>query len=304
MRPLIEQECVSHALARRTAHGSWLAALSLHYLARIDSDLTRRSPRRPSRRLRMSGSVLVTGGAGFIGSHIAEAFLGAGWSVTCLDDLSRGKRQQVPAAARFIEADVRSPDAFGAMADGKLDVLIHEAAQIDVRVSVERAGARCVDQPGRFREPPLSRRRRPGEAGHLRVERRRRVRRPGGATDTRADCQPANFAIRREQARRRALPPGARRRSTVSRVSRCDTPTYTVRGRTRQSEAGVVSIFVSRLLGRQAADHFRRRHADPRLRVREGRCSRQPSRRPALLCLAETGSTSPPSTSPRDAKPR
>ena len=40
----------------------------------------------------MSGSVCITGGAGFIGSHIAEAHLAAGWTVTCIDDLSRGKR--------------------------------------------------------------------------------------------------------------------------------------------------------------------------------------------------------------------
>ena len=86
----------------------------------------------------MSGSVLVTGGAGFIGSHIAEAFLADGWSVTCLDDLSRGKRQQVPSQARFVEADIRSPDAFAAIADGKYDILIHEAAQIDVRISVDQ----------------------------------------------------------------------------------------------------------------------------------------------------------------------
>ncbi len=84
----------------------------------------------------MSGSVLITGGAGFIGSHIAEEFLGAGWSVTCLDDLSRGKQDQVPAAARFIKADVRERLAFEAVADGRFDLLIHEAAQIDVRVSV------------------------------------------------------------------------------------------------------------------------------------------------------------------------
>ncbi|MGH7524986.1 MAG: NAD-dependent epimerase/dehydratase family protein, partial [Gemmatimonadales bacterium] len=62
--------------------------------------------------------MLITGGAGFIGSHIAEAFVGAGWSVTCLDDLSRGKRHQVPARAKFIEADIRSPEAFAAVADG------------------------------------------------------------------------------------------------------------------------------------------------------------------------------------------
>ncbi|HEY4100269.1 MAG TPA: NAD-dependent epimerase/dehydratase family protein [Gemmatimonadales bacterium] len=84
----------------------------------------------------MSGSVLITGGAGFIGSHIAETYLEAGWSVTCLDDLSRGKRHQVPSAAKFVEADVRSAEAFAAIADGKFDVVIHEAAQIDVRISV------------------------------------------------------------------------------------------------------------------------------------------------------------------------
>lgn len=85
----------------------------------------------------MSGSVLITGGAGFIGSHIAEAFLVAGWSVSCLDDLSRGKRPQVPSQARFVEADIRSAQAFAAVADGKFDVVIHEAAQIDVRISVD-----------------------------------------------------------------------------------------------------------------------------------------------------------------------
>jgi UDP-glucose 4-epimerase len=85
----------------------------------------------------MSGSVLVTGGAGFIGSHIAEAYLGAGWSVTCLDDLSRGKQEQVPAGAHFVKADVRSKEAFAAVADGKFDVVVHQAAQIDVRISVD-----------------------------------------------------------------------------------------------------------------------------------------------------------------------
>lgn len=85
----------------------------------------------------MSGSVLITGGAGFIGSHIAEEFQGAGWSVTCLDDLSRGKRGQVPGGAKFIKADVRGPLAFEAAADGRYDLLIHEAAQIDVRISVQ-----------------------------------------------------------------------------------------------------------------------------------------------------------------------
>lgn len=85
----------------------------------------------------MSGSICITGGAGFIGSHIAEAHLAAGWSVTCIDDLSRGKREQVPTGARFVQADIRSREAFDTIASGKFDVINHQAAQIDVRVSVE-----------------------------------------------------------------------------------------------------------------------------------------------------------------------
>ncbi len=86
----------------------------------------------------MAGRILVTGGAGFIGSHIAEAYLAEGWEVTVLDDLSRGKREQVPGAARFVEADIRSEAARALLAKGGFDVLCHHAAQIDVRVSVER----------------------------------------------------------------------------------------------------------------------------------------------------------------------
>ncbi|HEU5171500.1 MAG TPA: NAD-dependent epimerase/dehydratase family protein [Gemmatimonadales bacterium] len=86
----------------------------------------------------MSGRVLVTGGAGFIGSHIAEAYLAAGWEVTVLDDLSRGHQRNVPRAARFVRADIRSPEARQLVAEGRFEVLNHHAAQIDVRVSVER----------------------------------------------------------------------------------------------------------------------------------------------------------------------
>lgn len=85
----------------------------------------------------MSRRVLITGGAGFIGSHIAEAYLADGWEVTCLDDLSRGKRSQVPQGAQLIEADVRSDAAFDAVAKGRFEVVVHQAAQIDVRISVQ-----------------------------------------------------------------------------------------------------------------------------------------------------------------------
>jgi UDP-glucose 4-epimerase len=86
----------------------------------------------------MSGRVLVTGGAGFIGSHIAEGYLRDGWEVSILDDLSRGHESNVPKGARFIRADIRSAEARQALVSGRFDVLNHHAAQIDVRVSVDR----------------------------------------------------------------------------------------------------------------------------------------------------------------------
>jgi UDP-glucose 4-epimerase len=85
----------------------------------------------------MSGRVLVTGGAGFIGSHIAEAYLEGGWDVVVLDDLSRGHERNVPKGVQFVRADIRSPEARKLLATGRFDALNHHAAQIDVRVSVD-----------------------------------------------------------------------------------------------------------------------------------------------------------------------
>ena len=84
----------------------------------------------------MTRRVLVTGGAGFIGSHVVEAHLAAGDSVTVLDNLSTGSRGNVPAAATLVEADVRSPEARQLIASGGFTVVNHHAAQIDVRRSV------------------------------------------------------------------------------------------------------------------------------------------------------------------------
>lgn len=81
-------------------------------------------------------NALVTGGAGFIGSHVADALIAEGWSVTVLDNLSSGKREQVPAKARFVEADIRSPEAAACIREGAFDLVCHLAAQIDVRKSV------------------------------------------------------------------------------------------------------------------------------------------------------------------------
>lgn len=79
---------------------------------------------------------LVTGGAGFIGSHVADAFLAEGYAVTVLDNLSSGKREQVPAGATLVHADIRSDEAAACIKDGQFDLVCHLAAQIDVRKSV------------------------------------------------------------------------------------------------------------------------------------------------------------------------
>src|SRR2546422_371600 len=84
----------------------------------------------------MTRKVLVSGGAGFIGSHVVDAYMAAGDDVTVLDDLSTGKREHVPPGARFVQADVRSPAARELLAKGGFTLLNHHAAQMDVRRSV------------------------------------------------------------------------------------------------------------------------------------------------------------------------
>lgn len=81
-------------------------------------------------------NILVTGGAGFIGSHLADAFLAAGHRVAILDDLSSGKRENVPDGAELHILDVRSAEAADLVRRQPPDLLVHQAAQMDVRRSV------------------------------------------------------------------------------------------------------------------------------------------------------------------------
>jgi UDP-glucose 4-epimerase len=81
--------------------------------------------------------VLITGGAGFIGSHVADAYLAAGYGVTVLDNLSSGRRENVPRGATFAQGDVSSAEARALLEGGGFEVLNHHAAQMDVRVSVD-----------------------------------------------------------------------------------------------------------------------------------------------------------------------
>ena len=84
----------------------------------------------------MTRRALVSGGAGFIGSHVADRLLAEGYHVEILDNLSSGRQENVPKGATFHHMDIGSEDAARVVRDGRFDVLFHLAAQIDVRKSV------------------------------------------------------------------------------------------------------------------------------------------------------------------------
>lgn len=84
-----------------------------------------------------SRKVLVTGGAGFIGSHVAEAYLSRGDAVWVIDDLSSGRRENLPAEVEFIRMGIGDSALDDLFRDvGGFDIVNHHAAQIDVRKSV------------------------------------------------------------------------------------------------------------------------------------------------------------------------
>jgi len=80
--------------------------------------------------------ILVTGGAGFIGSHVVDAYLAAGHDVVVVDDLSTGHRENLNPRARFHPLDIQDPRTAELLRDERPDVLNHHAAQMDVRRSV------------------------------------------------------------------------------------------------------------------------------------------------------------------------
>ncbi|MDP9843233.1 NAD-dependent epimerase/dehydratase family protein [Streptosporangium lutulentum] len=81
--------------------------------------------------------VIVTGGAGFIGSHIVDALIERGDTVTVVDNLSSGRIARLPADVDLRQVDITDPDAItSVVADTRPEVIVHLAAQIDVRTSV------------------------------------------------------------------------------------------------------------------------------------------------------------------------
>ncbi len=81
-------------------------------------------------------NILITGGAGFIGSNIADAYLEGGHSVVIIDNLSTGFKKNIPEGALFYEIDIRDEGIFEILGKHKIEVVNHHAAQIDVRRSV------------------------------------------------------------------------------------------------------------------------------------------------------------------------
>jgi UDP-glucose 4-epimerase len=80
--------------------------------------------------------ILVTGGAGFIASHVADRLVAAGHEVVVIDNLSMGKREYVPVAAQFFPYDIKSPEVADLIRRWRPQVIVHHAAQMSVQVSV------------------------------------------------------------------------------------------------------------------------------------------------------------------------
>ena len=80
--------------------------------------------------------IMVTGGAGFIGSNVVDSYIKAGHQVVVVDNLSTGKKENVNPAAKFYQMDICSADIDGLIKAERPDVLNHHAAQASVPVSV------------------------------------------------------------------------------------------------------------------------------------------------------------------------
>ena len=81
-------------------------------------------------------NILVTGGAGFIGSHVVDEYIREGHNVVVVDDLSTGSRQNLNPKARFYHCDIRTEQLSEVFQKERIDVMNHHAAQMDVRKSV------------------------------------------------------------------------------------------------------------------------------------------------------------------------
>lgn len=81
--------------------------------------------------------ILVTGGAGFIGSHVADGFIDNGHEVVIIDNLSIGRMENVNPKAKFYLLDIRAKECEKVFEQEEIDIVCHHAAQMDIRISVD-----------------------------------------------------------------------------------------------------------------------------------------------------------------------
>lgn len=198
------------------------------------------------------GRLLVTGGAGFIGSHIVEAAQAAGWVVAALDNLLTGNRANLPAGLPLYEVDVRDAAALrAAFQDFRPTVVSHQAAQASVSISVR--------EPGFDAEVNIL-----GGLNVLAAAQAQGVRRlvfassggtvygevPDGGADEHAPTSPSSPYAISKLAFEQYLQ-AAQQHSGLDAVTLRYANVYGPR-QNPHGEAGVVAIFAARLLARQA----------------------------------------------------
>jgi len=81
--------------------------------------------------------ILVTGGAGFIASHVVDRYIALGHQVTVVDNLERGRKENLNPQAKFIELDILSPQLSDVFSEGNFEVVNHHAAQVSVVYSLD-----------------------------------------------------------------------------------------------------------------------------------------------------------------------
>jgi len=83
-------------------------------------------------------SILITGGAGFIGSHITDELISNGYDVIVIDNFITGKKENINSDAKFYKIDIRNPDLDKVFQENKIEYVIHQAAQASVGVSMNK----------------------------------------------------------------------------------------------------------------------------------------------------------------------